>query len=1111
MTLCIVLIFCMFNIGYAWEWRSRENYESWHSEEEAQRIATELKQAESVQQTEDLIYEVLELLEIQVHDEMGRIVLQGNEYISEEFYLYDFQVTMLAEAFQEKEKRYTPLNNVVQLWQDLGLVITKEDGFRDLIDPVETETAMRSLREWAEENPEDPGGFVIRLIDELGDRKIQPFNLLEEELEEEESEDQKVTMRKRREDEYGIYNEIEKMLEHEDIELSEEDKDKLAEGAISGSLRTMLSAFANEEELEEIEKGISETIGEIEKRKFDPDLSQEERKNLNIGKNILETADKALKIEDTESIEHFDEMSEQIYQNMISQKNIIKEIKENEIKQAKEKLKLISEEQVEEQKKDKDRNKWEDPLYQAQQIGELIGIINSLRDIDLSLETATEQIEVFKQAQEWVEVEKEEKRKEMENMPEPPLRAGGEEDKPRSALMLDPLQSLLLQLDLLILTRDNVESGLHRSTKLLFFPLNRVEAAGGSREVILGTLGEGLDNFFDSALTEFLDNVTDEAFSRIKNRIDIPEKILDILHGTIIMLAHKVEMEIYYLPDDAELGRRIEADATEPTPGIRLRDHLNYGERFSKEIRLRVTVIFDPPEAVNRVEFGRLAAMSFSEQAAPWLRASTILGPAGGAMEQARGQLIDKLANLEFPEPGPQPEVPVKINYERLGLMQLVETDDEQLKHYVEIKPEEWDYFGARIVETDENGVAEVSFYPKKDSNMALKTGGEPEWIRDDGFLIRAHPLTQTPDSFVLDYQDVAFAMADHLKGLFPGLGSGDIRIYIERLKPTPWQGKVRFKRDVNASFERIRNPRGPSPETRREPNYETPWTTAAHSWESNWDYTYEIDVLLAPNGELVSWEITDFDYDIEQNENSLWFKWHKCEEGKHEERYEKTEKYNLTPIVLSKTEAIGDESGNIYYISDESQDSTGGTLEDELGNEYYYSEDPIAVEWVPTIENIPDEGIFPTAFNSGDLNFAMGEPGVVLDFPEIYDWTQSYRVLVTPPRSPMLLTGIKTTTWQDCEDGDTKTFDVSGLIQMGPRGEIASRTNFDRLQYPSRNDLRWWAYDTLADELTGHITMTENVRLYHESLGDVSNLAPVPDIKINTTLNWELERVFDD
>lgn len=180
--LCIVLAVVVPADGAA-AWPGEPVQVPWRADEEAQRLAEGLFASRTRLEAEAAILEILERLGVGVYNHLGLPRVPGNERGEDDFWLYDFQVTILAEAFLRSG--YTALNDIVESWRgyhQAGWTFgpRKVPETFKLFDPLQVEEALRALRRQAEETPEEARGLLIRLFDALGDREQHPFNLLDE-------------------------------------------------------------------------------------------------------------------------------------------------------------------------------------------------------------------------------------------------------------------------------------------------------------------------------------------------------------------------------------------------------------------------------------------------------------------------------------------------------------------------------------------------------------------------------------------------------------------------------------------------------------------------------------------------------------------------------------------------------------------------------------------------------------------------------------------------------------------------------------------------------------------------------------------------------------------
>lgn len=91
--------------------------------------------------------------------------------------LFEVEIPIIAKAFVEG--KYTALEDLVQAWK-AGAIGFEAIGGAEFTS-AGVEAVLRQVRQEAEASPDDWGGFVIRLVDELGDREQYAFSLLGEE------------------------------------------------------------------------------------------------------------------------------------------------------------------------------------------------------------------------------------------------------------------------------------------------------------------------------------------------------------------------------------------------------------------------------------------------------------------------------------------------------------------------------------------------------------------------------------------------------------------------------------------------------------------------------------------------------------------------------------------------------------------------------------------------------------------------------------------------------------------------------------------------------------------------------------------------------------------
>ncbi len=164
-------------------WQQLPLAEDWDPVAKSQAVASQLLQAQRPDEVEAILYDVLERIGLGVYTAEGEVIVVGNESDADDFYLYDFEVALLARAFLNEQ--YVALTSYAQQWQQYGIHIRPLDRpfLVEAITAADVETALRKKRQYAQDNPDLHQGFVVRLIDELGDREIRPFDLLEDEEE----------------------------------------------------------------------------------------------------------------------------------------------------------------------------------------------------------------------------------------------------------------------------------------------------------------------------------------------------------------------------------------------------------------------------------------------------------------------------------------------------------------------------------------------------------------------------------------------------------------------------------------------------------------------------------------------------------------------------------------------------------------------------------------------------------------------------------------------------------------------------------------------------------------------------------------------------------------
>ena len=145
---------------------------------EAERMAQALLAATEPAEAEELILRVLEHAGLGVYDAVGNPVVVGNEGSEDGLWFLDAEVEAMAIAFVEGQ--LTPLDALAADWRDAGVLVDEGRGPTPVTGGI-VERALRQVRADVDRDGEHPQAFVILLIDALGDREDFPFDLLEEE------------------------------------------------------------------------------------------------------------------------------------------------------------------------------------------------------------------------------------------------------------------------------------------------------------------------------------------------------------------------------------------------------------------------------------------------------------------------------------------------------------------------------------------------------------------------------------------------------------------------------------------------------------------------------------------------------------------------------------------------------------------------------------------------------------------------------------------------------------------------------------------------------------------------------------------------------------------
>ena len=143
------------------------------SDHAAYQLANQLADAQSDQEVADRMLEAFRTIHLGVYSNDGRQILGGVERREKDFFLYDFQLKMLAHAFLQRNGMAFRQHSRM-----LGKALLElEDPA--LFEPILAQAVARRYQE-AREKPDDPMSFLILLVDGLARRQAEPYSLDEE-------------------------------------------------------------------------------------------------------------------------------------------------------------------------------------------------------------------------------------------------------------------------------------------------------------------------------------------------------------------------------------------------------------------------------------------------------------------------------------------------------------------------------------------------------------------------------------------------------------------------------------------------------------------------------------------------------------------------------------------------------------------------------------------------------------------------------------------------------------------------------------------------------------------------------------------------------------------
>ncbi len=252
----------------------------WDPVAEAQRLAADLLGSSSEDEIREVLSEILARIGIGIYTVHGQPIRVGGERGEDDFYLYDYEVELIAGAFLRE--RYASLESVVEPWKGMGLTVRSAHGSdsRRPVTASAVDRGLRALRLHAEEHPTDPRGFWIRLFDELGDRgpphefallegaqpdaRAQPRDAANDEMPPEMAAGMRevvgAQLETLRRDAEAAGDE--EMLEVVELLETEAGIDYLMQAMAEGAAQTLMDIFMGEASVEEIEAALDGTTAD---------------------------------------------------------------------------------------------------------------------------------------------------------------------------------------------------------------------------------------------------------------------------------------------------------------------------------------------------------------------------------------------------------------------------------------------------------------------------------------------------------------------------------------------------------------------------------------------------------------------------------------------------------------------------------------------------------------------------------------------------------------------------------------------------------------------------------------------------------------------------------
>jgi hypothetical protein len=133
-------------------------------------LANQLVEAKSEQEVADRLRDALKRIHVGIYTPDGRQILAGAERSEKDFFLYDFQVKILARAFFLRNGMV-----VADHTRMLGKALLELEEPSEL-EPVFNSAIVQRYQE-ARQKPDDPMSFIILLVDGLARQQVEPYSI----------------------------------------------------------------------------------------------------------------------------------------------------------------------------------------------------------------------------------------------------------------------------------------------------------------------------------------------------------------------------------------------------------------------------------------------------------------------------------------------------------------------------------------------------------------------------------------------------------------------------------------------------------------------------------------------------------------------------------------------------------------------------------------------------------------------------------------------------------------------------------------------------------------------------------------------------------------------